>query len=241
MRSLAGLSILTLVSSFVGTRYLLGVFTSLALIIIVTGFTFRRGYPPSLLLDVAVFLIVGLTIAYSTGYTIDRQRRRLFGQVKLLAQERDNQEKLALHDALTGLPNRLLLRERMAQSLARAQRQHEQFAILFVDLDDFKTVNDSYGHAVGDDVLCQLADRRSERTRSRRGYGRPDRRVTNSSSLSERVSDEAAARCCRRSPLQAAISRPVIGRAEPEGRHDPCSRDLQYRHRPLPPGRGHAR
>lgn len=64
---------------------------------------------------------------------------------------------LAFYDALTGLPNRRLLEDRLRQTIAMAQRENLRFAILFVDLDKFKPVNDSYGHAVGDWLLKEVA------------------------------------------------------------------------------------
>ncbi len=66
---------------------------------------------------------------------------------------------LALHDGLTGLANRLLLEERLAQAIERATRGGSQLAILALNLDRFKVVNDSYGHATGDRVLVEVADR----------------------------------------------------------------------------------
>jgi diguanylate cyclase (GGDEF)-like protein/PAS domain S-box-containing protein len=60
---------------------------------------------------------------------------------------------LAYHDPLTGLPNRLLLLERLSQAVGMAERYHKQIALLFIDLDHFKAVNDAFGHTVGDDVL----------------------------------------------------------------------------------------
>lgn len=66
---------------------------------------------------------------------------------------------LAHHDALTGLCNRTMLEDRLEQALARAEREGSQVALLFCDLDDFKTINDRYGHDAGDAVLREVAKR----------------------------------------------------------------------------------
>ena len=68
-------------------------------------------------------------------------------------------EFLATHDALTEIPNRLLYHDRLEQALARASRNQSKIAVMYLDLDNFKSINDAFGHAVGDQVLKMLAGR----------------------------------------------------------------------------------
>ena len=74
-----------------------------------------------------------------------------------LSEERMQQ--MASHDALTGLPNRSLLSERLNQALVAAERNQQIIAVLFIDLDHFKQINDTLGHDAGDQVLCQIAEK----------------------------------------------------------------------------------
>lgn len=79
---------------------------------------------------------------------------------------------LALHDSLTGLPNRTLILDRLAQALARARRDGTRVAVAVVDIDHFKMVNDSYGHPVGDQLLVDVAARLTSALRTSDTAGR---------------------------------------------------------------------
>jgi len=79
-----------------------------------------------------------------------------------LRESRDQATYLAHHDALTGLPNRRMFQEYLQRALSHAQRHEEHLALLFLDLDNFKQVNDTMGHQAGDALLTDLADRLTE-------------------------------------------------------------------------------
>lgn len=89
----------------------------------------------------------------------------IFSDITIIKTEQENLAQLAHHDPLTYLPNRLLLNERVDQSLAFAKRNNKGFAILYIDLDQFKPVNDQYGHCVGDELLGHVSRRLEESVR----------------------------------------------------------------------------
>ena len=84
---------------------------------------------------------------------------RLQAEIADRRQAETRAQHLADHDALTGLPNRRLLEDRLTQALASSQRNRKQTAVMFVDLDRFKNINDTLGHAAGDLVLKEVAER----------------------------------------------------------------------------------
>ena len=124
---------------------------------------------------------------------------------RLRGEERMRHE--AVHDALTGLANRTLLHDRLEHALGRSKREGLQTAVLFVDLDNFKQINDSYGHAIGDVVLVEFASRL--RTAVRPGdtvarFGGDEFVV-----VCEGIDEESAIVVAGR--LQDAIRQPVFG------------------------------
>ena len=98
----------------------------------------------------------------------DGAPRYFVNQVEDITERRAARERLAhlaLHDGLTGLPNRVLLEDRLAQELAAAGRRRQAVALLFIDLDRFKAVNDSLGHAAGDALIREVGRRVAEAIR----------------------------------------------------------------------------
>ncbi|MDR9467698.1 diguanylate cyclase domain-containing protein [Marinospirillum sp.] len=84
---------------------------------------------------------------------------RMASEMARLRQHDAEMAHLATHDALTGLPNRLLVDDRLERALAKARRERGAGALLFIDLDGFKPINDQHGHDTGDEILCQLSNR----------------------------------------------------------------------------------
>jgi diguanylate cyclase (GGDEF)-like protein/PAS domain S-box-containing protein len=107
-------------------------------------------------------LVVLASISAANG-SIGRHGDLVLVNRDVTAQRRE--EHLAMHDALTGLPNRRMLNDRLHEVFARACRTGHSMAVLFIDLDGFKPINDKYGHAAGDAVLTATAERLIEATR----------------------------------------------------------------------------
>jgi diguanylate cyclase (GGDEF)-like protein len=95
-----------------------------------------------------------------------RERRMLDHQLAAIQEQEATGRHRILHDSLTSMPNRILFNDRLEHGLAQALRHGRSLAVMFIDLDGFKEVNDTYGHDVGDAVLQVLAARLKEYTRS---------------------------------------------------------------------------
>ena len=93
------------------------------------------------------------------------ERHLLENQLAAIREQQEEALHIALHDPLTGLPNRVLFIDRLEHGLVQATRHGWTLAVMFMDLDEFKTINDSYGHDVGDAVLRIVAERLKENTR----------------------------------------------------------------------------
>ncbi len=96
----------------------------------------------------------------------------MFVDVNDLKQTQRELSRLASHDSLTGLPNRLEIHRQLSSMLGSARRSNLEIGVFFVDLDGFKAVNDNYGHAIGDDLLRQVAKRLTSKVRDTDFVGR---------------------------------------------------------------------
>jgi diguanylate cyclase (GGDEF)-like protein/PAS domain S-box-containing protein len=118
--------------------------------------------------------------------------------------------RLAYFDALTGLPNRTLLRDRVEHAQAQARRSHQYGAVMFVDLDNFKQINDARGHSVGDELLIEVAQRLSRLLRAEDTVARlgGDEFVLLVSDLGSEADSSAHAAMAVAEKVRAALDRP---------------------------------
>ena len=118
----------------------------------------------ALVVIVATVATIGIALIASV---YDRHMRQRTGQLsESLADANEKLVQAALHDPLTHLPNRLLLQDRLEQAILKARRNGQLLALMFVDLDGFKEVNDAYGHHLGDHVLRLVAGRIAKAVRA---------------------------------------------------------------------------
>ena len=109
---------------------------------------------------------ISLAIAVAVLGWVVVLRRRVFQQTKMLRESEERFRHMAQHDALTGLPTRILLHDRLQMAIERGRRHKTRLAVLMIDLDNFKHVNDSFGHDAGDQTLRVTAERLLEVSRA---------------------------------------------------------------------------
>jgi diguanylate cyclase (GGDEF)-like protein len=154
-------------------RLFLGILTAMLLFVTLMFVAHQQGWhvtPPvvvkgSTLVDaIAVLVVIGMS-AWLMASDQRRANAELAEQNRRVSLLQSQTAHIATHDLLTGLPNRMLARDRFDQAVAEARRARRRIALLYLDLDNFKNVNDSLGHAYGDALLKVVGERLREMLR----------------------------------------------------------------------------
>ena len=106
--------------------------------------------------------VIPLWLSVTALYRLDGSLEKYLVTMYDISEQKSSQERiyyLAHYDVLTSLPNRILFMDRFAHALDKSKREQQRFALMFIDLDNFKQINDTYGHSYGDQLLCSVAER----------------------------------------------------------------------------------
>jgi diguanylate cyclase (GGDEF)-like protein len=175
-------TILVFAAMFVGRRFFIGLLSFIILMLTLIVVANLNGWHVNVvsqtkissLINVVAIMLTTAYFVWQLASDLRRALERLEAENHRIHEALTHIDILANNDALTGLPNRLLARARFEQFVELSKRNSEHIALLFIDLDNFKTVNDSLGHAAGDTLICDVADRlkssvRASDTVSRQG------------------------------------------------------------------------
>jgi len=159
--------LLVMTCLFVGKRYFFSILACTLLFNVVVFLANQAGwrhdapssYGPSRLINIELILLVGGIVIWIVVNDLHNSLKYLKAQISNYHESEKKLTYRSRHDELTGLPNRVYGRELLEQAVAEARGRHGEIALLFLDLDHFKVINDSLGHLAGDRFLIQMAER----------------------------------------------------------------------------------